>query len=472
MADLQLSLRYHNAPQKDGFGLMVVATPIWSLIIPGLIGFFIGHIISFPADLPLMPVVIITFTLFSLLALGILLTAISEDDRVHVSRDGLSFQPLLLAALKGRRNRDWSELTNANIVSDKLLLQFSDNARVALDLKGFNTGELEQLLLAVELWGKNCSRSPELVAYQTQIQNESRGIGELSYTKMWDEELGRRFHATSFVPLEPDKTLRDGKIKIVRQLAFGGFSAIYLAQKDGVDLIVLKEAVVPPSADPEAKKQAEDYLKKESKMLFGLSHPHIAKVLDFFVEDDRHYLVLEYIHGQDLRQLVKQHGAQPQEKVAAWAQDIISIMQYLHTHEPPIIHRDLTPDNIVLKNDGSLVLIDFGAANEFVGTATGTLIGKQAFIAPEQLRGKATPQSDIYSLAGTLFFLLTGKDPVPLSVSHPAKDNSSIDSQFDDLVASMSAFDGDKRPSLDEISNTVKELNLKLKATTQAGTSG
>lgn len=117
------------------------------------------------------------------------------------------------------------------------------------------------------------------------------------------------------------------------------------------------------------------------------------------------------------------------------------------------------------------MLIDFGAANEFVGTATGTLIGKQAFIAPEQLRGKATPQSDIYSLAGTLFFLLTGKDPVPLSVSHPAKDNTSIDSQFDDLVASMSAFDGDKRPSLNEISDTVKELNLKLKATAQAGTS-
>lgn len=471
MADLQLSLRYHNAPQKAGFSVMVLATPIWSLIIPGLIGFFIGHIISFPADLPLIPVVIITFTLFGLLALGIILTALSEDDRVHVSRDGLSFQPILLGQLKGRRSRDWSELTNANIVSEKLLLQFSDNARVSFDLKGFKPGELEQLLLAVELWGKNCQRSPELVSYQTQLQNESRGIGELSYTKMWDEELGRRFHATSFVPLEPDKTLRDGKIKIVRQLAFGGFSAIYLAQKDGVDLIVLKEAVVPPSADPDAKKQAEDYLKKESKMLFGLSHPNIARVLDFFVEDDRHYLVLEYIHGQDLRQLVKQHGPQAQDKVVGWTQDIISILTYLHTHEPPIIHRDLTPDNIVLKNDGTLVLIDFGAANEFVGTATGTLIGKQAFIAPEQLRGKATPQSDIYSLAGTLHFLLTGKDPVPLSISHPGKDIEGIDPHLDDLVASMSAFEGDKRPDLSAISDTVKELYLKLRsgATTSTG---
>ena len=465
MADLQLSIRYHNAPQKAGFGVMVMATPVWSLIIPGLIGFFIGHIISFPADLPLLPVMIIMFSLFGLLALGILLTALSEDDRVHVSCDGLAFQPLLLVALKGKRSRDWSELTNANLVSDKLLLQFSDGARVALDIKGFNAGELEQLLLAIELWGKNCNRAPELIAYQNQLQNESRGVGELSYTKMWDEELGRRFHATSFVPLEPEKTLREGKIKIVRQLAFGGFSAIYLAQKDGVDLIVLKEAVVPPSADPEAKKQAEEYLKKESKMLFGLSHPNIARVLDFFVEEDRHYLVLEYIHGQDLRQLVKQHGAQSQVKVALWAKDILSILQYLHNHEPPIVHRDLTPDNIVLKNDGSLILIDFGAANEFVGTATGTLIGKQAFIAPEQLRGKATPDSDIYSLAGTLFFLLTGKDPVPLSVSHAAKDNADIDSQLDDLIASMSAFEAEKRPDLKSIEESLQEINLKLKAT-------
>ncbi len=168
-------------------------------------------------------------------------------------------------------------------------------------------------------------------------------------------------------------------------------------------------------------------------------------MLDVFAEDSRHYILLEYVHGQDLRQLVKQHGPQNQDKVLAWAIDLARILVYLHGQKYPIIHRDLTPDNIVLRNDGTIVLIDFGAANEFIGTATGTLIGKQAYIAPEQLRGKALPQSDFYALAGTLYFLLTGKDPVPLSVSKPSKQNIEIDQRFDDLVAKLSAFEVEDR---------------------------
>jgi serine/threonine-protein kinase len=102
------------------------------------------------------------------------------------------------------------------------------------------------------------------------------------------------------------------------------------------------------------------------------------------------------------------------------------ILNYLHTQDPPIIHRDLTPDNVVRREDNDVVLIDFGAANEFVGTATGTLVGKQAYISPEQLRGKATTSSDIYALGGTVHFLLTGKDPEALSASHPKELNAVV----------------------------------------------
>jgi len=104
-------------------------------------------------------------------------------------------------------------------------------------------------------------------------------------------------------------------------------------------------------------------------------------------------------------------------------------------------------------------LIDFGAANEFIGTATGTLIGKQAYIAPEQLRGKATPQSDFYALSGTLYFLLTGKDPIPLSVSRPSKENIAIDKRLDDLVAKLSAFEvEDRQQNAQEILDTLSEI--------------
>ena len=83
------------------------------------------------------------------------------------------------------------------------------------------------------------------------------------------------------------------------------------------------------------------------------------------------------------------------------------------------------------------MLIDFGASNEFIGTATGTLIGKQAYMAPEQLRGKATTQSDIYAFGACLFFLLTGRDPMPLSACHPASVLPEISPGLDTLIANM-----------------------------------
>jgi serine/threonine protein kinase len=136
-----------------------------------------------------------------------------------------------------------------------------------------------------------------------------------------------------------------------------------------------------------------------------------------------------------------------------WAGQIGRILEYLHAQEPPIIHRDLTPDNLVLDSvkDGvlgqedSIVLIDFGAANEFIGNATGTLVGKQCFIAPEQFRGKAVPASDIYALGCTLHFLLTGEEPDALSVSHPRVLNAQVSEDLDQLIAEMTAMDVEKR---------------------------
>ncbi len=105
----------------------------------------------------------------------------------------------------------------------------------------------------------------------------------------------------------------------------------------------------------------------------------------------------------------------------------------------PVIHRDLTPDNIVVKDDGTLVVIDFGAANEFIGNSTGTFVGKQCYISPEQFRGKAVPQSDIYALGCTLHYLLTGSDPQALSVAHPHSLNEIVSPEVDALVAECTA---------------------------------
>jgi serine/threonine protein kinase len=112
------------------------------------------------------------------------------------------------------------------------------------------------------------------------------------------------------------------------------------------------------------------------------------------------------------------------------------------------------------------VLIDFGASNEFIGTATGTLIGKQAYMAPEQLRGKATCQSDIYGFGACLFFLLTGRDPVPLSSCHPAAVVPAISPQLDQLIASMTEPEQSAR--IADMSELLERLSIIARETVGA----
>jgi serine/threonine-protein kinase len=450
MAELELSVRYKTAPTRAGFGVMCALFPVWGLLAPILLGLFIGYVYRNPHIATSVATLIICFGLLSVNLLGLILTAVTEDDKLYVSKDGIIFPLFFMPFLNMRRNRSWAELKDATLLSDntdpegKLFLTF-DSGSVGINLGGIDTGDREQLLLAIELWGTNCNRSPLLIDYQTRLQNEIRGVNQLSHTQMWEEELSRRFNATSFVPLEPDAVLRDGALKITKQLAFGGLSAIYQAQHNNLDIVVVKEAVIPPNADEESKKRAEDRIVREAKLLMRLQHGNIARVLDHFVEAGRHYLLLEYVHGQDLRQYVKQNGPQKQDQVLTWAEQISSIVEYLHAQEPPVIHRDLTPDNLVLRNDGEVVLIDFGVANEFIGQATGTLVGKQAYMPPEQLRGKATQQSDLYSLGCSLFYMLVGRDPTPLSVAHPKKALPEVSQSFDNLVAKLTEFEPEDR---------------------------
>jgi eukaryotic-like serine/threonine-protein kinase len=311
----------------------------------------------------------------------------------------------------------------------------------------------------MNVWAINCEKSPALEMLQDELQIKSDERLLPSYTAMWDDELSRRFTATAYVPLEPGQVLQDGRLKVVSQLSFGGLSAVYLCQYKDRDLVVLKEAVVPHDGDEELKQKAMELFEREARLLMKIEHPSVVKVLDCFVEASRQYLLIEYRSGQDLSQFIKQNGAQREEKVLTWALEICEILEYLHAQEPAIIHRDVTPDNLILDASGSLVMIDFGAANEFLGNATGTLVGKQSFIAPEQFRGKATTQSDLYALGCTLSFLLTAQEPIPLSASHPQTVDARISNEVNSLVASLTAMNLEQRIlSATDAKRVVEEL--------------
>ena len=205
-----------------------------------------------------------------------------------------------------------------------------------------------------------------------------------------------------------------GSYQILRTLGRGGMGTTYLAWdrnrtvQNAPMLLVLKEM----NADMARIAKARELFEREARVLKALEHPGIPKYYDFFVENNRKYIVMELIHGHNLEQFVNQRGAIDPKRTVSWMIQVCEILAYLHNLEPPLVHRDIKPANLMLRNlDSRLMLLDFGAVKE-LGTALETRIGVEGYSAPEQYRGKPCPQSDIYGIGTTIIFLLTGKAPM------------------------------------------------------------
>lgn len=468
MADLEVVVRYKSVPAKFALFTTVFLLPLWGMATPiGIVLALIGLLWALAAVADggtyyggsgsalesVFRIFGALIGLILLLALGIFSVLAFADDKIKLTKSGITLPWYVVPIFGFKRRFSWGQIRSmsfsrdAKLASDKgvIELRVGKVSTISLSVGCFQPEALEQFLLAVDLWCPQCPKNSQLIELKESLQVASSPEQAPSYTAMWDEELGRRFSSTAFMPLEPDVLLQEGKLKVLRQLSFGGLSAIYLCQKDGRQLVVLKEAVIPESCKEEVREKAIELFKREAQLLVKLDHPNIVKVLDHFVEGGRNYLLLEYLNGQDLRQFIKQNGAQSEKDVLLWAAQMAAILQHLHSQDPPIIHRDLTPDNLILASEDSITLIDFGAANEFIGTATGTLVGKQSFIAPEQFRGKAVVQSDLYALGCTLHFLLTGEDPEPLSQSRPRQIKSDVSSKTDELVALLTTMEVEDR---------------------------
>ncbi len=177
-------------------------------------------------------------------------------------------------------------------------------------------------------------------------------------------------------------------------------------------LVAVKE-MMNNSPDPLVRKTIIQNFEREANILVTLNHIAIPQIFDFFSIDERSYLVLEYIHGKDLEALlVENNGPMPEDNVLSWAIELCDVLEYLHSHQPePIIFRDMKPSNVMINQQGKVVLVDFGIAKNFRTGQKGTMIGTEGYSPPEQYRGEATPAADVYALGATLHHLLTNRDP-------------------------------------------------------------
>lgn len=208
-------------------------------------------------------------------------------------------------------------------------------------------------------------------------------------------------------------TILQERYRIVGKLGEGGMGAVYEAIDQRLDATVaLKETLF---ADERLRRQFE----REARLLARLHHPALPRVSDHFAEGGGEFLVMQYVPGDDLAGIIAQRGGSfPQEQVAMWADQLLDALDYLHTQDPQIVHRDIKPQNLKLTGRGQIVLLDFGLAkgqvHEFSRvTASASIFGYTPNYAPlEQVQGLGTdPRSDLYALAATLYHLLTGIKP-------------------------------------------------------------
>ncbi|MBX7100441.1 MAG: serine/threonine protein kinase [Myxococcaceae bacterium] len=223
--------------------------------------------------------------------------------------------------------------------------------------------------------------------------------------------------------------------RVVRQLAQGPYSRVFLAEKGGVR-VALKEllfALVPEAAQLEG-------FEREARLLAQLKHPAIPRLVESFQVgqgvNTRLYLAQEFVSGRSLLQELEQHRFDEKE-IRALAREVLGILEYLHGLSPRVIHRDLKPANLMRRDDGSLALVDFGAARDLVRGVThgATLVGTFGYMPPEQLGGTVDLTADLYALGATLLHLLSRQPPEALL-------REGLDFSFDGAVNVSPAFLG------------------------------
>ncbi len=304
MADLVIKCQCKSWLRQYVDVFLNVTFPVWGLLLPIMVVIGAGNYLN-NLQLGVQPsllyflapmVLAICYCLGSLLlkrALG--------NDLLVVNRQGITLPFLVGGRLGWKTNLPWSEVRtiDASIVGEapqksRLTFVRQNGKRQSIPVKDLESDFVEQLVLAAKMWApEKCATN--LDELQNVLRIGARETAMPSYTDLWEDELSRRFCPTQYVPLEPGRVLRNNSLKVVRQLATGGLSALYLCHLDCHRLVVLKEATIPQQGSDELKEKAREMFDREAKLLLKVDHPGIVHVLDCFTELGRNYMILPNI---------------------------------------------------------------------------------------------------------------------------------------------------------------------------------
>jgi serine/threonine protein kinase len=274
-------------------------------------------------------------------------------------------------------------------------------------------------------------------------------------------------------------TLRE-RYKIIELVGRGGMGATYRAEDLRLKgrFCAVKEALPDPDASPDELKQSREQFYQEASTLARLDHPNLPKVSDYFSENDRDYLVMDFVPGQDLKEMLsgamREGRPLPERQVLAWAEQLCDALNYMHTQDPPVLHRDIKPSNIKITPSGNVKLVDFGLVKVMATNDERTITvvqgrGTVQYTPLEQYggdTGHTDTRSDIYSLGATLYHLLTGQPPLdakqrflkPNLLATPRSLNPDVSPQTERVVMWSLSMHPDDRPA------SIAELRADLMA--------
>jgi eukaryotic-like serine/threonine-protein kinase len=246
---------------------------------------------------------------------------------------------------------------------------------------------------------------------------------------------------------------RRASYRIVSLIGRGGMGAVYRAQRlADATIWALKEMRPPDDLSPDELADNRRMFLQEAELLSKLSHPNLPVVADFFEHQGRPVLVMEYVPGKTLEDLVRDANAPLLEQdVVRYGIQTSQVLHYLHTRTPPIIYRDLKPSNIMVTPERVLKLIDFGVARTYKERKTKDTIamGSAGYAPPEQYgKGQTDARSDVYALGATLLHLMTGLPPIPLQTPPPnsiVKMNQSVNAETEQLIIRSMDLDPNRR---------------------------
>ena len=247
--------------------------------------------------------------------------------------------------------------------------------------------------------------------------------------------------------LQPGNLLRD-RYTIIGFIGAGGMGAVYLADDNRLEgrQCAIKEIRLQANLSDKVAQTVRRQFRQEASTLARLDHPGLPKVSDYFSIDERDYLVMDFVPGDNLLEIANKARRNkcflPQAKVIGWIDQICDTLTYLHSRQPPVLHRDIKPANVKLTPEGRLKLVDFGLVKPFDPDDPSTLTGLQGagslpYAPLEQYvdhLGHTDARSDLYALGATMYHLLTGNVPasaqerfiVPESLPSPQEINHEI----------------------------------------------